>query len=246
MSHPLHPQGSPSQSRLAPAEPRAGTSSSLSSSTLNPPPAPSTTGSHRAPWHEHTANSSHDVSHSDQHGPSSSTSTSARAYAPSPSSSSSPRQAAFNSFTSSRRYLSRSPSPSPSPARSSPFSTSPTRAPPSGIETDASFGLSDPPWSAASTSRLQDHDSSRLPYLSLRPNYEGADSVGSPSRLKMPNTAPLLGQRGEKKVKKRPLPLDLSRGSVVGVDPELQAHMDEVASASALSGKSNGAFTPQT
>ena len=54
---------------------------------------------------------------------------------------------------------------------------------------------------------------------------------------------PLLGgtpERPRKGPKKRPLPLDLSKSSAVVRDPELQAHMDEVASASALSGKSNG------
>ena len=46
------------------------------------------------------------------------------------------------------------------------------------------------------------------------------------------------GAAGLKSAKKRPLPLDLTKGQGVGVDPELQVHMDEVASA--RSAKSSG------
>ena len=182
----------------------------------------------------------------------------------------SPSKAAFDSFTSARRPLSRSSSPSLLPTRVvPPRSPSPLHSfrhnPDLSASTSSDVQLAHGP---APTLHRRPHKTeglldlspaTSLPYLSLPRSRSpeplslpGASSSSSrsmspvsPGSMDFPQTAPIgsgsFGAHrdgGLKGLKKRPLPLDLTRGQGVGVDPELQVHMDEVASA--RSAKSSG------
>lgn len=166
-----------------------------------------------------------------------------------------PSRTSFDSFTSARRPLSRSTSPSRSygGAREDAAVNQAEDGPSANglmSSTAAARGHS-PPSSVISVGDTLPHTAPIIAGPSSQRFVGGERSslkvsdYGSARDDSAPRSAGFDGgsgtSAGSRGMKRRPLPLDLSKGKGIGMDPELRVHKDEVASAiSALSARSNG------